>query len=59
MYVSTLLLSSDTPKEGIQSLYMVVSHHVVAGTWTQDLWKSSRCSFAEQSLQPCFKDLDS
>jgi hypothetical protein len=23
---------------------MVVSHHVVAGNWTQDLWKSSQCS---------------
>jgi hypothetical protein len=27
------------------SLQMVVSHHVVAGIWTQDLWKSSsQCS---------------
>jgi hypothetical protein len=25
-------------------LQMVVSHRVVAGIWTQDLWKSSRCS---------------
>jgi hypothetical protein len=25
-------------------LQMVVSHHVIAGNWTQDLWKSSRCS---------------
>jgi len=25
-------------------LQMVVSHHVVAGNWTQDLWKSSQCS---------------
>jgi hypothetical protein len=24
------------------SLQMVVSHHVVTGIWTQDLWKSSR-----------------
>jgi hypothetical protein len=45
MYVSTLLLSSDTPEEGIGSpLQMVVSHHVVAGNRTQDLWKSSQCS---------------
>jgi hypothetical protein len=44
MYVGTLLLSSDTPEEGIvSSLQMVVRHHVVAGNWTQDLWKSSRC----------------
>ena len=26
------------------SLWIVVSHHVVAGTWTQDLLKSSQCS---------------
>jgi hypothetical protein len=26
------------------SLWMVVSHHVVAGIWTQDLWKRSQCS---------------
>jgi hypothetical protein len=25
------------------TLYMIVSHHVVAGNWTQDLWKSSQC----------------
>jgi len=32
MYVSTLLLSSDTPEEGIRSpLQMVASHRVVAG----------------------------
>jgi hypothetical protein len=23
---------------------VVVSHHVVAGIWTRDLWKSSQCS---------------
>jgi hypothetical protein len=27
------------------SLRVVVSHHVVAGIWTQDLWKSSQCSY--------------
>jgi hypothetical protein len=27
------------------SLQMVVSHHVVAGIWTQDLWKSSQCFY--------------
>jgi hypothetical protein len=32
LYVGTLLLSSDTPQEGIGCpLQMVVSHHVVAG----------------------------
>ena len=25
-------------------LQMVVSHYVVAGNWTRDLWKSSQCS---------------
>jgi len=35
------------------SLQMVVSHHVVAGNWTHDLWKSSRVLLtAEPSLQP-------
>jgi hypothetical protein len=39
------LLSSDTPEEGIDFLLqMVVSHHVVAWNWTQDLWKRSQCS---------------
>jgi hypothetical protein len=27
------------------SLGVVVSHHVVAGIWTPDLWKSSQCSY--------------
>jgi hypothetical protein len=27
------------------SFQVVVSHHVVAGIWTQDLWKSSQCSY--------------
>ena len=32
---------------------MVVSHHVVAGNWTQDFWKNSQCSYpSEPSLQP-------
>jgi hypothetical protein len=35
MYVSTLLLSLDTPEECIGS-HMVVSHHVVAGNRTQE-----------------------
>ena len=35
------------------SLQMVVSHHVVAGIWTQDLLKSSRVLLpTEPSLQP-------
>jgi hypothetical protein len=43
MYMSTLSFSSDTPEEGIGShLQMVVSHHMVAGNWTLDLWKSKQ-----------------
>ena len=42
MYVSTLLLSADTPEEGGHQipLQMVVIHLVVAGSQTQDLWES-------------------
>ena len=40
LYVSTLQLSSYTPEEGAR---VVVSHHVVAGIWTQDLQESSQC----------------
>jgi hypothetical protein len=29
---------------------MVMSHHVVAGNWTQDLWKSSQCSYLLSQL---------
>jgi hypothetical protein len=37
------------------SLRMVVSHHVFAGTWTQDLQKSSRVLLpAEPSHQPSY-----
>jgi hypothetical protein len=25
-------------------LQMIVSHHVVSGNWTQDLWMNSQCS---------------
>jgi hypothetical protein len=31
---------------------MYVSQHVVAGNWTQDLWKSSQCSYLLSHLQP-------
>ena len=34
---------------------MVVSHHVVPGIWTEDLWKSSQCSYLLSHLaSPCF-----
>jgi hypothetical protein len=52
IYVSTLSLSSDTPEEGIRSHYRWVSHHVVAGTWTQDVLKAQSVLLtAEPSLQ--------
>ena len=32
LYMSTVLLSSDTPEEGVRSHYgLLLSHHVVAG----------------------------
>ena len=38
-------------KRGRQiSLQVVVSHHVVAGIWTQDLQKSSQCSYTLSHL---------
>jgi len=33
--------TSDPSKLELQ---VVVSHHVVAGNWTQNLWKSNQCS---------------
>jgi hypothetical protein len=43
------------PRGGHQiTLQMVVSHHVVAGIWIQDLQKNSQWLLpAEQCLQPC------
>jgi hypothetical protein len=42
-------------------LQMVVSHHVVAGIWTQDLWKSSQCPYLLNHLSspvtPVLRDL--
>ena len=34
----------------------VVSHHVVAVDWTQDLWKSSLLLMANHLTSPCFLD---
>jgi hypothetical protein len=40
------------------SLWMVVSHHVVSGIWTPDLWKSSRVLLpTEPSHQPPGEDI--
>jgi hypothetical protein len=45
------------PRRGHQiSLQRVVNHHVVAGIWTQDLWKSSRCSYSLSHLISPSKD---
>jgi hypothetical protein len=37
-------------RRGRQISWVVVSHHVVAGNWTQDLWKSSWCSYPPSHL---------
>jgi hypothetical protein len=42
IYTSTPQLFPKTPEE--IPLQMVVSHYVVAGNWTQDLWESRQCS---------------
>jgi hypothetical protein len=34
----------DTRRRHQIPLQMAVSYHMVAGNWTQDLWKSSQCS---------------
>jgi hypothetical protein len=44
LYVSTLVVFRHSSRGHQISLRMVMSHHVVAGNWTQDLWKSSQCS---------------
>ena len=40
-------------RRGRQISWMVESHHVVAGDWTRDLWKSSLTCWAISSA-PCF-----
>jgi hypothetical protein len=45
MYLSTLLLSSDTPQGGISShSRWLWATMWLPGMWTQVLWKSSQCS---------------
>ena len=36
--------------QGVRSHWVVVSHHVVAGIWTQHLWKSYQCSYVLNHL---------
>ena len=51
----TVAVFRHSRRGGQISLWMVVSHHVVAGIWTQDLWKSSQVLLpTEPSHQPCF-----
>jgi len=45
LYLHICLYECLHDRRGCQvPLQMVVSHHVVAGNWTQDLWKCSQCS---------------
>jgi hypothetical protein len=45
LYEYTTTVFRHTLEKCIRSpLQMVVNHHVIAGNWTQDLWKSSQCS---------------
>ena len=44
VYECTVAVFRHTRRGHRIPLQMVVSHHVVAGKWTQDLWKSSQCS---------------
>ena len=44
IYKYTVAVFRHTRRGRQISLRVVVSHHVVAGIWTQDLWKSSQCS---------------
>ena len=51
----TVAIFRHSRRGGQISLWMVVSHHVVAGIWTRDLWKSSQVLLpTEPSHQPCF-----
>jgi hypothetical protein len=52
-YVYKYIVAVFRRRRLITLLQMVVSHHVVAGNWTQDLWKSVFLT-AEPSLQPPF-----
>jgi hypothetical protein len=38
------------------SLRVVVSHHVVAGIWTQDFQKSSECALTRWAISPAQQD---
>jgi hypothetical protein len=44
-YKYTVAVFRHTRRGRQISLWVVVSHHVIAGIWTQDLRKSSQCSY--------------
>ena len=54
VYEYTVAVFRHIRKEHQIPLQMVVSHHVVTGNWTQDLWKSSQSVLltTEPLLQP-------
>ena len=43
LYEYTVAVFRHTKRGHQISLQLVVSHHMAAGNWTQDLWKSSQC----------------
>jgi len=54
VYEYTVALFRHTRRGRQIALQIVVSHHVVAGNWTQDLWKSSQCTKPLSHLSsPC------
>jgi hypothetical protein len=61
VYEYTVAVFRHTRRGRQISLQMVVSHHVVTGNWTQDLWKSTQPVLltAEPSLQPLQRILKS
>jgi hypothetical protein len=56
VYECTIVVFRHTRRGHWIPLQMVVSHHVVAGNWIQDLWKSSQSVLltSETSLQSFF-----
>jgi hypothetical protein len=54
VYEYTIAVFRHTRRVHLIPLEMVVSHHVVPGNWTYDLWKSKHSVLltAEPSLQP-------
>ena len=53
LYENTVAVFRHTRRGHQISLRVVVSHHVVAGIWTQDFWKNSQCSYLLSNLTNC------